>query len=327
MQNIYDLVIVGSGPAGLAAAIYAQRAKLNTLIIEKEMVSGGQVLTTYEVDNYPGLPGISGFDMGMKFRQHADQLEAEFKEDEVSQISLTTWNEVSEDEGQLQAAEVGLTGSESLKQITGRNGTYLARTVIIATGATHRKLGVPGETELVGMGVSYCATCDGAFFKNRTTAVVGGGDVALEDAIFLARMCKQVYLIHRRDELRGARSLQEKLLSLDNVTVIWDTVVDAITGSDQVEALQLKNKKTNETSELAVDGVFIAVGITPNSQTYEGFLDMEAGYIKASEDCQSSVPGVFAAGDVRTKQLRQIVTAVSDGANAVTSVERYLTEF
>ncbi|MGL5437780.1 MAG: thioredoxin-disulfide reductase [Lachnospiraceae bacterium] len=326
MDQVYDLVIIGSGPAGLSAAIYAQRAKLNTLVIEKEMVSGGQVLTTYDVDNYPGLPGIGGFDLGMKFRQHADHLEAQFKEDEVQQIVLTALSGIAEEDGQLQAAQVRLPEAEPLKQLVCKSGTYLARTVIVATGAYHRKLGVPGETELTGMGVSYCATCDGAFFKNKVTAVVGGGDVALEDAIFLARMCKQVYLIHRRDELRGAKTLQEKLLSLDNVTVIWNSVVETINGTDQVESLQLKNKKTDETSELAVDGVFIAVGITPNSQTFEGLLDMDSGYIKAAENCQSSVPGIYAAGDVRTKQLRQIVTAVSDGANAVTSVERYLTE-
>lgn len=325
MQTIYDLIIVGSGPAGLSAAIYAQRAKLNTLVIEKEMVSGGQVLTTYEVDNYPGLPGIGGFDLGMKFRQHADQLGAQFKEDEVRQITLMA-NETADEETQLRAAQVGPAETLPLKQLVCKNGTYLTRTIIIAAGAVHRKLGVEGEERLLGMGVSYCATCDGAFFKNKTTAVVGGGDVALEDAIFLARMCSQVYLIHRRDELRGARSLQEKLFSLPNVTVIWDSVVMSVDGSEKVEALELKNKKTGETSRLPVDGVFIAVGITPNSQPYEQLLDMEAGYIRASEDCRSNIPGIFAAGDVRTKQLRQIVTAVSDGANAVTSVERYLTE-
>lgn len=325
MQTIYDLIIVGSGPAGLSAAIYAQRAKLNTLVIEKEMVSGGQVLTTYEVDNYPGLPGIGGFDLGMKFRQHADQLGAQFQEDELHQITLMSMESADED-AQLQAAQVGTAQALPIKKLICKNDTYLARTVIIAAGAVHRKLLVPGEERLLGMGVSYCATCDGAFFKNKKTAVVGGGDVALEDAIFLARMCSHVYVIHRRDELRGARALQEKLFSLPNVTIVWDSVVEEIEGSEKVEALQLKNKKTGDTTTLEVDGVFIAVGITPNSQPYEQLLDMEDGYIKAAEDCRSSIPGIFAAGDVRLKQLRQIVTAVSDGANAVTSVERYLTE-
>lgn len=321
MEKKYDLIIIGSGPAGLSAAIYAQRAKLNTLIIEKEMVSGGQVLTTYEVDNYPGLPGIGGFDLGMKFRQHAEQLEASFQEDEVQRIELA-----SADDAELRAAELGSEDGASVKKVVCKKDTYLAKSVIIATGATHRKLGVPGEEELAGMGVSYCATCDGAFFKKKVTAVVGGGDVAIEDAIFLSRMCSHVYLIHRRDELRGAKSLQEKLMALENVTVLWDSVVEAIQGEEHVESLKVKNVKTGAESELAVDGVFIAVGITPNSQPYAGLVEMDHGYVKADETGATSVPGIYAVGDVRTKQLRQIVTAVADGANAVTSVERYLTE-
>lgn len=321
MEKQYDLIIIGSGPAGLSAAIYAQRAKLNTLIIEKEMVSGGQVLTTYEVDNYPGLPGIGGFDLGMKFRQHAEQLEASFQEDEVQRIEMA-----AEDDEELKAAEIWPGSSAAVKKVVCKKDTYLAKSVIIATGATHRKLGVPGEEELAGMGVSYCATCDGAFFKKKVTAVVGGGDVAIEDAIFLARMCSHVYLIHRRDELRGAKSLQEKLLALDNVTVLWDSVVEEIKGDEKVESLQVKNVKSGAVSDLPVDGVFIAVGITPNSQPYAGLVEMDHGYVKADETGATSVPGIYAVGDVRTKQLRQIVTAVADGANAVTSVERYLTE-
>lgn len=304
MEKIYDLIIIGSGPAGLAAAIYAQRARLETLVIEKEYVSGGQVLTTYEVDNYPGLSGINGFDMGMKFREHADKLGAVFETDVVREVK---------NEGEV-------------KQVICENGTYRAKTILIATGANHRKLGVPGEDEMVGMGVSYCATCDGAFFRNKVTAVVGGGDVALEDAIFLARLCEKVYLIHRRDELRGAKSLQEAVFKQENIEVIWDSVVEEIKGSGAVESLALLNKKTGEKSELAVNGVFIAVGITPNSQVFEGLVEMEQGYIVAGEDTKTSVPGIYAAGDVRTKQLRQIITAAADGANAVTSVERYLTE-
>lgn len=321
MEKQYDLIIIGSGPAGLSAAIYAQRAKLSTLIIEKEMVSGGQVLTTYEVDNYPGLPGIGGFDLGMKFRRHAEQLEASFQEDEVQRIEL----EAADDE-ELKAAEVRQEDAQTVKKVVCKKDTYLAKSVIIATGATHRKLGVPGEEELSGMGVSYCATCDGAFFKKKVTAVVGGGDVAIEDAIFLARMCSHVYLIHRRDELRGAKSLQEKLLALENVTVLWDSIVEEIKGDEKVESLRLKNIKTGEESGLPVDGVFIAVGITPNSQPYAGLVEMDHGYVKADETGVTSVSGIYAVGDVRTKQLRQIVTAVADGANAVTSVERYLTE-
>lgn len=339
MEKQYDLVIIGSGPAGLAAAIYAQRARLNTLVIEKEMMSGGQVLSTYEVDNYPGFPGINGFDLGMKLRQHADQLEAVFCEDEVEGIELVKTEE-QQGEEQLQAAELReisdsmmsksaaeKTGNSAvMKRIIGKKDTYYAKTVIIASGAMHSKLGVPGEEEFGGMGVSYCATCDGAFFRKKVTAVVGGGDVAIEDAIFLARMCEQVYLIHRRDRLRGARSLQEKLFALDNVTVLWDTVVEEIRGDGKVNSLAVKNVKTQEQSELSVDGVFVAVGITPNSQPFSQLLTLDHGYIAADETCETGVPGVFAAGDVRKKQLRQIVTAVADGANAVTSAERYLTE-
>lgn len=319
MTTIYDLIILGSGPAGLGAAIYAQRAELKTLVIEKEMVSGGQVLNTYEVDNYAGLPGIGGFDLGMKFREHADKLGAEFAEDVAVRIEETDVAELE----MVQAAEVG----SGLKKIVGENGVYYTRTVVIATGAQHRKLGVPGEEELVGMGVSYCATCDGAFFKNKTTAVVGGGDVAIEDAIFLGRICEKVYLIHRRDELRGAKSLQKRLMAMENVEILWDTVVESIHGENKVDSVSLLNKKTGERKALAVDGVFIAVGISPNTGVFKGMVEMDnGGYIVAGEDGTTSVPGVFAAGDVRTKQLRQIITAVADGANCVTSVERYLNE-
>ncbi len=300
---MYDMIIIGSGPAGLTAAIYATRAKLQSLVIEQAMVSGGQVVNTYEVDNYPGLPGINGFDLGEKLREHADKLGAVFAEDMVTAIEVD-----------------GL-----VKRVICENAVYETRTIVLATGADHRKLGVPGEEELQGMGVSYCATCDGAFFDGLNVAVVGGGDVALEDAIFLARSCRHVTVIHRRGEFRGARVLQERLLACPNVTVLWDTVVDEICGEDQVERLRLRQVKTGETSELAVSGVFVAVGITPNSELAAGKLTLDAGgYIVAGEDTATSVPGVFAAGDVRTKELRQIITAAADGACAVTQAERYL---
>ena len=302
---MYDLIIIGSGPAGLAAAIYAQRAKLNTLVIERAMVSGGQVLNTYEVDNYPGLPGIGGYELGMKFREHADKLGALFAEDEVVRV---------EDEG-----------AGKVKRVVGEKDTYEAKSLILATGAHHRLLEVPGEKELSGAGVSYCATCDGAFFRNKVTAVIGGGDVAVEDAIFLARMCSKVYVIHRRNELRAAKSLQEKLFSLDNVEMVWDCVAEEICGEGQVDSLKISNVKTGEKRTLSLQGVFIAVGITPESQAFEGLVEMEKGYIKAGEDCATSAPGIFAAGDVRKKNLRQIITAAADGANAVTSAEHYLT--
>ena len=302
-SNGKKAAIIGSGPAGLSAAIYAKRAKLSSLTIEANFASGGQVLNTYEVDNYPGLPGISGMDLGSTLRAHAEKMGAEFSRERVKELVL----------------------DEEIKIVRTRKNEYHARTVILATGAEHRALNVPGEKELSGMGVSYCATCDGAFFKDKTVAVIGGGDVAVEDAIFLARTCKKVYVIHRRDELRAAGVLQDALLALPNVEMVWDTVVDSIEGNEIVSGVKVTNKKAGEAGMITVDGVFIAVGIVPVSALIAGTVETdEAGYIKAGEDGVTSVPGVFAAGDVRTKQLRQIITAAADGANCVTSVEKYL---
>lgn len=321
-KNMYDVIIIGSGPAGLSAAIYAKRAGLKAVTIEKSPMSGGQVLNTYEVDNYPGLPGINGFDMGMKFREHADKLGCEFKTAAVLGI-----REAQSEEADLKAASV--TKQEKNERggfiIETDDGVLYARTVVAAMGAVHAKLDIPGEKEFLGKGVSYCATCDGAFFRGMTTAVIGGGDVAAEDAAFLARVCKKVYLIHRRDELRAAQILQDEVKSLPNVEILWDTVAEAIEGKDQVENLLLKNVRTGENRNLAVDGVFIAVGIIPDSDLLKEIISCdEKGYIIAGEDGSSSVPGIFAAGDIRKKKLRQIVTAVADGANAINSVQEYL---
>ena len=300
---MYDIIIIGSGPAGLSAAIYAQRACLDTIVIEKNGISGGQVLNTWEVDNYPGFPGVTGFELSRQFREHANKLGARVVQDEVVQVEL----------------------SGNVKKVVCEEETYEARCVILASGAHHRTLEVPGEEELRGAGVSYCATCDGAFFRGRTVAVVGGGDAALEDAIFLARMCEKVYIVHRRDKLRGAKRLQERLQALENVEFVWNSETAAIEGNGQVEALRLRQTKTGEERRLDVDGVFVAVGIAPESELYAGQLELdEQGYIRADESGQTSVPGVFAAGDVRTKALRQILTAASDGANCVASAERYL---
>ncbi len=298
----YDIIILGSGPAGLSAAIYAQRARLSTLLIEEKPLSGGQILDTYEVDNYPGLPGITGFEMGQKFRAHADRLGAEVVNAQVLSVRL---------DGEK-------------KIVTTQKGVYEAKTLIIATGAKHRRLGIPGEDKLVGMGVSYCATCDGAFFKGKTVAVVGGGDVALEEALFLARGSEKVYLVHRRDQFRGAKILQEKVKEASNIEPVLDSVVTEIKGEGQVSSILL-NSKNGESRELEVQGVFIAVGIEPNSSAVKDLVAQDAGgYIVAGEDTKTSVEGVFAAGDVRTKQLRQVLTAAADGANAVTSAEKYI---
>lgn len=303
MPKMYDVIIIGAGPAGLSAAIYAVRARLETVLIEAAYVSGGQIINTYEVDNYPGLPGVSGMELAQRFREHAEQMGVEFVRQEVKELTV----------------------DQEIKMVRTQESVYQAKCVIIATGAHHRLLGVEGETELTGMGVSYCATCDGAFFKDRTVAVVGGGDVAIEDAIFLARGCKKVYVVHRRDELRAAKALQEKLLSLENVEIKWNLVPEGIVGDDLVKGILVKDVKTGETGVLDVDGVFVAVGIEPNSGMFRGMLEVDAGgYIVAGEDCKTSVPGVFAVGDVRSKNLRQIITAAADGANAVTSVQEYL---
>ena len=294
---MYDLVIIGAGPAGMAAAIYAKRARLNAVVIEKEGC-GGQMAQTYEVDNYPGLPGISGYDLGTKMKEHAVGLGTEIIYDEIKSINRVNDRFI-------------------LHYDTG--GVAETKGIIIASGATHSKLNVPGEDKFAGRGVSYCATCDGAFFQGKDVAVVGGGDVAIEDAIFLSRIARSVTLIHRRGELRGAASLQESLKQCKNVTILWDTVVESIEGENSVNALALRNVKDNEDFNLFVNGVFIAVGITPVKNDIDGLMCNAGGYIIADEDCRTNIKGIYAAGDVRGKRLRQIVTAVADGANAVTS--------
>lgn len=306
---MYDLIIIGAGPAGLGAAIYAVRAGLDAVVLDKSPVSGGQVLTTYDVDNYLGFPNISGSDLCDAFRKHAEALGVKF----------------------MTACVTGIESSRKhngdIKLVSTENGVLEAGAVLLAMGARHMKLGVSGEEKLAGRGVSYCATCDGAFFRNREVAVVGGGDVAVEDALFLSGICRRVYLIHRRDKLRAARSLQDRLMALENVEILWDSELKSIEGSEYVENITVYNKKQDKTGNLAVDGVFIAVGIRPNTEFLDGKINMDAsGYIIAGEDCRTSEPGIFAAGDIRKKPIRQIVTAVSDGANSINSVQNYFNE-
>jgi len=303
MEKKYDLVILGSGPAGITAGIYAMRARLDTLLLEKGYVTGGQMLNTFEVDNYPGMPQVTGSELGAAFESHVRQLGLPIRQGEATKIIPDGKDFCIETEGD----------------------TYHASAVIIATGTRHRLLNVPGEKELSGMGVSYCATCDGAFYKGKTVAVVGGGDAAVEDGIFLARICKKVYLIHRRDELRAAKILQERLLGLENVEVLWNHEVKEIAGDEHVTDVEVYDNQKNSRSRLAVDGIFIAVGVQPNSQALEQIAATDrAGYFIAGEDCKTSTPGIFAVGDIRTKTLRQIITAAADGANAVTSVLEYV---
>lgn len=306
MKKTYDIAIIGSGPAGLTAAIYAQRAVLNTVIIEKNPMSGGQILNTYEVDNYPGLPMINGFDLGLKMREHADKLGANFLTALVDNVEKT---------------------EDGFRVVVHDKEAIEAKTVIVATGAEPVTLGVEGEERLKGKGVSYCATCDGAFFRGKTVAVVGGGDVALEDAIFLARGCEKVYIIHRRDEFRGAKILQQQLLSTENIEVIWDTVTEEIYGEQVVEGIKVRNVKTDERKDLKIDGMFIAVGNRPDTEMVADIVTCdEKGYIIGDETGTTSTKGLFVAGDVRTKALRQVVTAASDGANAIYAIEKYLAE-
>ena len=302
---MYDVIIIGAGPAGLSAAIYAKRAMLSALLIDRNYVGGGQIINTYEVDNYPGLPGINGFDLGQKMSDHADKFEIEKISTEVLNVDA----------------------SSKVKRVTTDDGEFEAKALIIATGNSPAKLNIPGEEEFTGMGVSYCATCDGAFFKNKITAVVGGGDVALEDAIFLSRGCEKVYIIHRRDEFRGAAVLQDELKKAPNIEIIYNSVVTEIKGEDNVNTIIVKNVNSGISQEVNVDGIFIAVGNNPNGEFIPSELNTnEKGYIIASEDCVTNVPGVFAAGDIRAKKLRQVVTAVADGANSVYSLQDYLLE-
>ncbi len=303
---MYDVVIIGSGPAGMAAAVYAARAELSFLVIEKG-ISGGQILETTDIDNYPGFQAISGFELAQKFREHAESCGTEIIED----MEIQDFRRI---EG---GYELVFDGEKTIE----------TKTILIATGANPRRLGCAGEEELLGAGISYCATCDGAFYKGREVFVIGGGNTAVEDAIFLARICKKVTLVHRRDTLRASKNLVTKLLSLPNAEVIWDSVVERVCGDGMVESVLLKNVKTGEMTDHPTNGVFVAVGTKPNNLGWADRIPCdEGGYFIAGENCETQVPGIFAAGDVRTKNLRQIITATADGANAIYRIEQYLAE-
>ncbi|MBP3272478.1 MAG: FAD-dependent oxidoreductase [Ruminococcus sp.] len=295
---MYDVIIIGSGPAGLSAAVYCTRAQLDAVVVEKEYMGTGQIAVTDRVDNYLGLYGISGYDMGEKFREHAEELGAQFLDGEVNKIykSGDIWN-------------VSLADGKTLE----------GRTVIYAAGASHRQLGVPGGTL---SGVSYCAVCDGGFYKDKVCAVVGGGDTALGDALYLSKLAKKVYLIHRRDEFRGNRSLQEKVRAAENIELVLEAVPTAVLGDKRVSGIEVEQR--GEKRAIEVDGVFVAVGMIPNTAPLEGVCELEGGYVRAGEDGKTSEDGLFAAGDVRTTPLRQVVTAVADGANCAVSAEEYL---
>ena len=301
---MYDIIIIGSGPAGLSAAVYAQREQLNSAVIEKNYMGTGQIAESERVDNYLGLYGESGYDLGEKFREHAEALGTEFIDGEVIKIKPL----------------------EKTYNIELADGKVIeTKTIIYASGAEHRKLNVKGEDEFSGKGVSYCAVCDGAFYKGKTVAVVGGGDTALGDAILLSKIAEKVYIIHRRNEFRANKALQLRVKNTPNIETIMDSVPTEILGDKKVTAVKIQ--QNNEGKNIVVDGIFVAVGNTPNSSVLSGIADTDKnGYIIANEDGITSAKGIFVAGDVRTKPLRQVITAVSDGANCVMSAENYIQE-
>jgi len=303
-SDAYDVLIIGGGPAGLTAGLYAARARLATLLLEKSAL-GGQVIKTERIENYPGCDtGISGFELMHRMEQQAKY------------FGLSITSAALESIMPLQDRTILVATSE---------GEFRARSLIIATGSEPRLLGAAGEERLIGRGVSYCATCDGAFFREKEVAVVGGGDAAIEEALFLSRLVKKVHVIHRRDQLRAIQILQERARAEDRISFIWNTVVDEILGDARVSSLRLRNLKDGSSFSLAVDAVFIYVGLRPNTGCLAGLIPLtEEGFIVTSELLETQLPGIFAAGDVRKKLLRQITTAVGDGATAAFAAEKYL---
>ena len=304
-MKLYDTIVIGGGPAGYTAALYAVRSGLSTLVLEK-FSPGGQMTQTAQIDNYPGFhEGIDGFTLGYQMQMGAHRFGAETVQTEVLSVDLKADSKV----------------------IITDMGEYRARTVIIATGADHKHLGVEGETELIGRGVGYCAACDGMLYRGKTVAVVGGGNTAAADALFLSRVCAKVYLIHRRDRLRASKIYHEPLENTGNIQILWNATVETLHSELKLTGVTLRQVKTGETVELPLDGLFVSVGQAPNTALFKGQLDLdEAGYIISGETTETNIPGVYAAGDVRTKELRQVVTAAADGAVAAHMAEAYLSK-
>lgn len=298
---MYDIIIVGAGPAGLTAAIYARRASKKVLVLEAKSY-GGQIINTLDIENYPVEPHISGFDFATRLYNQAKELEAEIKFEKV----------------------VDIKDNDTNKEVITNKSTYKTKTIILATGAENRKLGIENEDSLVGKGVSYCATCDGAFYKGKDVAVQGGGNTALEDALYLSDIAKTVYLIHRRNEFRGDTSIIDKLKKKDNVKFIYNSIVTKLNAKEKLESIEItdNNKKT---STIFVSGLFIAIGRVPENQNFSKIINLdESGYVIAKEDCNTNVAGIYVAGDNRVKEVRQLVTAVSDGAVAVKEAIKYI---
>ncbi|MEF9941306.1 MAG: thioredoxin-disulfide reductase [Lachnospiraceae bacterium] len=311
MSKIYDVIILGAGPAGLAAGLYAGRSRLSTLIIEKGK-DGGQIAITDEIENYPGqiVEGESGPSLIERMTQQAEKFGAERVSDVINAVEL---------EGDV-------------KKLISAKNEYLGKTVVVASGAFPRPIGCKGEKEYMGKGVSYCATCDANFFEDFEVYVVGGGDSAVEEAMYLTKFARKVTIIHRRDELRAAKSIQEKAFANPKIEFFWDSVVEELHGDEILSGMTVKNVKTGETRLVEADeddgmfGIFGFIGTVPNSSLFEGVLDMERGYIKTDDDMRTNIPGVYAAGDIRVKSLRQVVTAAADGAIAAMQAEKYISE-
>lgn len=303
--KLYDVIIIGGGPAGLTAGLYTSRGRLRSLLIESG-VFGGQMTTTDLVENYPGFPeGISGSELGRLMEEQARRFGLEAIQDEVIEVRLEA----------------------DLKKVLTHEGVYSARALIICTGTEYKKLGVPGEEEFRGRGVSYCATCDGAFFQDSRVIVVGGGDSALTEALFLTKFVKELYIVHRRDALRATKIYQERAEANPKIKFIWNSVVQSINGDSIVRSVTIKNVKTGDSRDVEADGVFLFIGLAPRTQFLKGLISLdENGYIITNENCETSVKGIFAAGDCRKKLLRQISTSVGDGATAAFAAEKFLEE-
>ena len=304
MEQIYDVIVLGGGPGGYTAALYTTRAGLSTLVLEKLSI-GGQMTQTAQIDNYPGFEeGIDGFTLGMKMQAGAERFGARTELTEILSVDLAT----------------------DPKLIRTDSGDYYAKAVIIATGAEHKHLGLENEEMLIGRGVGYCAACDGMLYRNKTVCIVGGGNTAVGDALLLSRICKKVYLIHRRDSLRAAKISQDALFQAENVELKWNAVPEKLLFDKKLTAVQIVSTADDRTEVIPCDGLFISIGQAPNTGLFEGQLDLQDGYVLADESTRTSLPGVFAVGDVRTKPVRQVVTAAADGAVAAHFAEEYLTE-
>lgn len=305
MNETYDVIIIGAGPAGLAAAVYTGRARLQTLVIEKGM-PGGQILLTDLVENYPGFPdGAVPFQLMDNFRKHAEKFGAKIVTDEAKEVHKR----------------------DNFWSVVGNRGEYPSRAIIVATGSVYRKLGLPNEAKLAGRGISYCATCDGAFFKDREIAVIGGGDNALTEALFLTKFCRSVKVIHRRDQFRAEKIIQERIFSNEKIEVLWDSVVEEILGEDKLDSITIKNVKNDEVSTLRLDGLFISIGMDPNTEFLKKLVDLdELGQIKVNQFMETSQQGIFAAGDVTNACPEQMATAVGTGVAAALALDGYLSK-